>query len=169
MEISFQDLITKLREIKAIDFPLQKIVTITEDTMFLDILSIIVDQKVAILEVKNQKNKVLGFITMKDFIVLFIPQHSDIHAVLSRKQMLSSTRASDLAKTQFPVVYDDTPLKEIAELMDKYETNFLPRAVSKQETEIIGIILLKDLIARCGEVKQRYKILSEEEENGVIN
>jgi len=169
MEISFQDLLMKLREIKAIDLPLRKIATITEDTRCFDILSFIMDQKVAILKVKNQKNKVIGFITMKDVIALFIPHHSDMHAVIPGKQILSSTKASDLAKTQFPVVYDDTPLKEIAGLMDKYETNFLPRAKLKQESEIIGIILLRDLIAKCREVKQQYEVLSEEEENGDIN
>ena len=169
MEISFQDLLIKLREIKALDFTLRKIATITEDTKCFDMLSIIMDQKVAILKVKNQKNKIIGFITMKDVITLFIPQHSDIHAVLAGKQILSSTKASDLARTQFPVVYNDTPLKEIAELMDKYETNFLPRAISKQESEIIGIILLRDLIAKCREVKQQYEVLSEDKENGDIN
>ncbi|MHA1552255.1 MAG: CBS domain-containing protein, partial [Candidatus Heimdallarchaeaceae archaeon] len=99
-----------------------------------------------------------GFITLRDLLGLFVPKHSDIRTAFSSSQLLSNTRASDLAKTHLPFVYADTKLKEIAELMLKYETNFLPRAISKKESELQGVILQKDLILKCREIREQYNV-----------
>ena len=55
-----------------------------------------------------------------------------------------------------PMVYDDTELIEIAELMIKYKTTFLPRAKHKKESNCSGIIHLKDIISKFNEIKQEY-------------
>lgn len=169
MEISFQDLLRKFKEVEAKEFPLRKIATIEEETQCFDIFTAILDQDFAILKVKNKKNKDSGFITLRDILGLFIPTSAEIHAVLSSEQVLSSIRAIDLAKTHLPVVYDDSTLSEIAGLMIKYETNFLPRADSKKESEIKGLILLRDIIAGCRKIKQQYEVYSEDAENGDLS
>lgn len=169
MEISFQDLLIKFREIEAKEFPLRKVATIEEETQIFDIFTAILDQDFAILKVRNKKNKDCGFITLMDILGLFIPKSAEIHAVLSSEQVLSSTRAIDLAKTHFPVIYDDSTLSEIAGLMRKYETNFLPRADSKKDSEIKGLILLRDIIAGCRKIKQKYEVYNEDAENGDLS
>lgn len=164
--ISFQRLLTKLSEIEARNFPLRPIKTIIEDTECFDIFSVILDQEPPIVHVINLKRMSGGFITLRDLLGLFLPKHSDIRSALSRSQMLSTTRAHDLAKTHLPYVYDDTKLEEVAELMLKYETNFLPRAISKKESELQGVILQKDLILKCREIKQQYNVVQNGEIDG---
>ncbi len=166
MEISFQDLLTKLSEIEACNFPLRPIKTILEDTECFEIFSVILEQEPPIVNVINLKRMSGGFITLRNLLTLFLPIHSDIRTAFSRTQMLSTTRAHDLAKTHLPYVYDDTKLKEIAELMLKYETNFLPRAISKKESELQGVILQKDLILKCREIRQQYNVICIGEEDG---
>lgn len=158
-DISFQDLLTKLSDIEASSFKLRPIKTIIEDTECFDVFSVILDQEPPIVHVINLKRMSGGFITLRDLLSLFLPQHSDIRTAFSRSQMLSNSRAGDLAKTHLPYVYNDTKLKEIAELMLKYETNFLPRAISKKESELQGVILQKDLILKCREIKRQYKVV----------
>jgi len=165
-DISFQGLLTKLSEIEARDFPLRPIKTIIEDTECFEIFSVILNQEPPIIHVINLKRISGGFITLRDLLGLFLPKHSDIRSAFSRSQLLSSTRACDLAKTHLPYVYDDYTLKDIAELMLKYETNFLPRAISKKESELQGVILQKDLILKCREVRQQYNISSNGEIDG---
>lgn len=164
--ISLQDLLTKLSEIEASNFPLRPIKTIIEDTECFEIFSVILNQEPPIVHVVNLKRLSGGFITLGDLLSLFLPQHADIHTAVSRSQFLSNSRASDLAKTHLPYVYNDTKLKEIAELMLKYETNFLPRAVSKKESELQGVISQKDLILKCREIKQEYNVVPSGENNG---
>ena len=157
-EISFQDLLTKISEIKASDIKLRYIKTIVEDTECFDVFSVILDQETPIVHVVNLKSISKGFITLRDLLQLLVPLQSDIHTNLSRHQVLSRTKAYDLAKTQLPYVYDNTKLSEIAELMLKYETNFLPRAISKKEPKLLGVILQKDLIFHCKEMKGKYNV-----------
>ncbi|MHA1346826.1 MAG: CBS domain-containing protein [Candidatus Heimdallarchaeaceae archaeon] len=156
--ISFQDLLTKLSEIEARDFTLRPIKTIMEDTECFEIFSVILDQEPPIVHVINLKRMSGGFITLRDLLSLFLPQHTDIRSAFSRSQMLSTSCACDLAKTHLPYVYDDTKLKEIAELMLKYETNFLPRAISKKDSDLQGVIMQKDLILKCREIRQKYNV-----------
>ena len=157
-DISFQDLLTELSEIEASKFPLRPIKTILEDTECFDIFTVILEREPPIVHVINLKRMSGGFITLRDILGLFLPKHSDIRTTFSRSQLLSNTRARDLAKTHLPFVYADTKLKEIAELMLKYETNFLPRAISKKEPELQGVILQKDLILKCREIRQQYNV-----------
>jgi CBS-domain-containing membrane protein len=158
-DISLQGLLTKLSELEACNFPLRPIKTVIEDTECFDIFSVILNQETPIIHVINLKRISRGFITLRDLLGLFLPKHSDIRSAFSRSQMLSTTRACDLAKTHLPYVYDDTKLEEIAELMLKYETNFLPRAISKKESELQGVILQKDLILKCREIKKQHNIV----------
>ncbi len=165
-DISFQDLLTGLSKIEASNFPLKPIKTIIEDTECFDIFTVILDQEPHIVHVINLKRISGGFITLRDLLALFLPKHLDIRTAFSRSQMLSTTRACDLAKTHLPYIYDDTKLSEIAELMLKYETNFLPRAISKKESELQGVILQKDLILKCREIKQQYNVVRNGEIDG---
>lgn len=165
-DISFQDLLTELSEIEACNFPLRPVKTILEDTECFEIFSVILNQEPPIVHVVNLKRMSGGFITLRDLLGLFLPKHSDIHTAVSRSKMLSNTNAYDLAQTHLPFVYDDTKLQEISELMLKYETNFLPRAISKKEPELQGVILQKDLILECRERKQQYNVVRNGEING---
>ncbi|MCG3223487.1 MAG: hypothetical protein H7647_03405 [Candidatus Heimdallarchaeota archaeon] len=72
-EISFQDLLTKLSEIEACNFPLRPIKTIIEDTECFDIFSVILDQEPPIVHVINLKRISGGFITLRDLLGLFLP------------------------------------------------------------------------------------------------
>ena len=159
MDISFQELLKELGEKKAIDIVLRPVKTIVDDTACIDIFSVILDQDPPILHVVNLKSKSKGFITLRDLLNLFLPQHSDLRAAFSRNQILSTSKAYDFAEINLPYIYDDTKLKEIAELMIKYETDFLPRAVSKKESKLTGIILEKDLLSHCIEIRKKYKIV----------
>ncbi|MBY9002139.1 MAG: CBS domain-containing protein [Candidatus Heimdallarchaeota archaeon] len=164
--ISFQDLLTKLSEIEASSFKLRPIKTILEDTECFEIFSVILSQEPPIVHVVDLKRISGGFITLRDLLGLFIPKHVDIHSAFSRSQMLSNSRAGDLAKTHLPYVYDDTKLKEIAELMLKFETDFLPRSISKKESELQGIILQRDLISECREIRLKFNVVRNGENNG---
>ena len=166
MKISFQDLLIEFRKIEAREIPLKMITTIEGETKCLEIFTMILDQDFAILKVRNKKNRDASFITLRDILGLFIPKTADIHTVLSSDQILSNLSAHDLAKTHLPVVYDDFTLTDIAGLMTKYETNFLPRAKSKKEPTIIGVILLRDIITKCRETRQQYELICEDTENG---
>jgi hypothetical protein len=119
-EISFQGLLTKLSEIEACNFPLKPIKTVIEDTECFDIFSVILNQEPPIVHVINLKRISGGFITLRDLLSLFLPKHSDIRSAFSRSQMLSTTRACDLAKTHLPYVYDDDLILKCREIKEKY-------------------------------------------------
>ena len=156
MNIHSKEILTRISEIEAQEIPIQDISSISANTDFIEIMSVIVDKDLAILNVKNEKDTNIGFITLLDILKIFEPKHSDIHSVLSRKQILSETKAEHIAKTQLPLIYDDTKLEQIAELMLKYESSFLPRAKNKKNPECLGIILLKDIFVKCNEILKSY-------------
>ena len=156
MNASTKELLSRISEIKAQEIPIRNISSISANTDFIEIMSVIVDKNLSILNVKNEKDTNIGFITLLDILKIYEPKHSDIHSVLSRKQTLSETKAEHIAKTHLPIIYDDTKLEQVAELMLKYESSFLPRAENKKKNECLGIIHLNDIFVKYNEMIKSY-------------
>jgi predicted transcriptional regulator len=158
MKILFQELLSYINHLKANEITTKKLTKINFKTDFFSLLPIIVNADISILNVVDDNDKHKGFITLMDILKMFEPKHSDIHAILSRKHALSTVSAQDLAITHFPSIYDNTELGEIAELMLKYETDFLPRAPNKKDSNCVGVILLKDIISEVIDIQKKFTV-----------
>jgi predicted transcriptional regulator len=145
-----------IEHIKASEISTNKVTKINGKTDLFTLLPIITNAEIHILNIVDDNDKHKGFITLMDILNIFEPKHTDIHAALSRKHTLSTIHAEDLAITEFPSVYDNTELGEIAKLMLKYETDFLPRAHSKKESNCFGVILLRDIMTELVDVQKKY-------------
>ena len=151
-------MMSHIEHIKASEISTNKLIKIDGKTDLFNLLPIITNAEIHILNVVDSNDKHKGFITLMDILNIFEPKHTDIHAALSQKHTLSTIHAEDLAITQFPSIFDDTELGEIAELMLKYETDFLPRAHSKKESNCFGIILLKDIMSKLVDVQKKFTV-----------
>ena len=155
MESSYGDIIEKLSKIEAKEIPTQEINKINSDADFRTVLSTILINENQVLSVLDNKNKQVGFITLLNILEIFEPKHTDIKSVLTRKHSLSDTTAKDIAETHLPFIYDKTNLGQIAELMIKYEMEFLPRKSDRKDQSCKGVIRLKDIFEVCLEIIEK--------------
>ena len=140
-----EDVFSKVKEMKAKEFPTRKVSIINEDVGCSDLLDYLTDEENPVTMVFNDKGKYQGIITLDNLITLLEPRKTDITEVLTRTHVLSCITAFDLIKSSTPVINDDDTIEKVAGLMDKYNTIYLPRRTNRK-SEITGMIFLKDII-----------------------
>ena len=158
MKILFQELLSYIDHLKAHEIRTKELTKINVKTDFFSLLPIISNADICILNVVDDNDKHKGFITLMDLLNIFEPKNSDIHTALSHKHALSKINAEDLVITHLPPIYDNTKLGEIAKLMLKYETNFLPRAHNKKDSNCIGVIMLKDIVSELVNIQKKFTV-----------
>ncbi len=145
METLFDNIISKIKEMKAEDFSLLKVPTVIETTPCFSILDESFDLNSKTLIVVDEEDKYYGLISPKDLMVLFATLHTDITNVLSKAKAFSRTTARDLANQNLPIIVDDDKISRVTECMIKYESTVLPRAKTKDDP-VDGLISINDII-----------------------
>ncbi len=140
-----EDVFSKIKEMKAIDFPIRKVPIIREEIGCIELLDLLIEQKSPVVMVYDKEDKFLGILRIENLLSLLKPRRTDISDVLSRTHVLSCITAFDLVKRDTPVVKDSDEISRVAGLMDKYDTIFLPRC-KERKAEIEGMIFLSDII-----------------------
>ena len=82
---------------------------------------------------------------MRHLVRLLAKRKTDITDVLSKTHVLSCITALDLLRSDIPVIKDDDKIEQVAELMEKYNTIFLPRQVDRK-SKIEGLIFFEDIV-----------------------
>ncbi|MHA1668273.1 MAG: CBS domain-containing protein [Candidatus Heimdallarchaeaceae archaeon] len=121
-----EDVFSKIKEMKASDFPVREVPKIKEETRCIELLDLLLEQKSPVAMVFDDDN-FLGILRIENLLSLLKPRKTDISDVLARTQVLSCITAFDLVKRDSPIVKDNDDISRVAGLMDKYDTIFLPR------------------------------------------
>jgi predicted transcriptional regulator len=145
MEDIMEDAFSKVKEMKAVDFPLRKVPILYEDTNCSVLLDFIVEDKSLVAMVYNHKNEYIGILTMRHLVKLLSKRRADITDVLARTHVLSCITALDLLRSDIPIIKDDDNIEKVAELMEKYNTVFLPRQVDRK-AKVEGLIFFEDIL-----------------------
>lgn len=144
MSIEIDPLIQKVRNLKAKNFPKREITPIAGETPLIDILNKFGTSDLPILPVINKKNQYIGIITLRDLLFLFKRKHTTLHEAISLQHMTHGYIADELVNINLPIIYDDDSVDRIANIMSKFQTSVLPRAVDRK-SQICGLIYLKDI------------------------
>ena len=150
-----ESLISEIKKLKVSEFPIRELPIVQENTDCLDIFGLIIDNDPPIVIVVNEKNEYIGIVTLLDLLSFFATSSSDLHDALSKTHIGLCIEVRDLLKAYLPIIYDDDNIAEVAQLMIKYETTFLPRAHSKNDKTILGIILLRDIVKKFRDLKNQ--------------
>jgi len=140
-----EDVFSKIKEMKANEFPVREVPIINEDTGCIELLDKLLEEDSPVAIVMDDEDKFMGILTIKNLLSLLKPRKTDISDILSRTHVLSCITAFDLVKRDLPLVKDDDNIERIAGLMDKYDTIFLPRC-RERKGKIEGMIFLTDII-----------------------
>ncbi|NHJ84862.1 MAG: CBS domain-containing protein [Asgard group archaeon] len=161
MTIDIDPLIRKVRDLKAINFPLREITPIGADTQLIEIINQLGTSDLPIIPVINKKNEYIGIITLRDLLFLFQRKHTALHEAFSLQHMTHGFVAEELININLPIIYDDDSLERITESMAKFQTSVLPRA-SNRKSQITGLIYLKDVFT---EIRNTLRKMVTEQED----
>jgi predicted transcriptional regulator len=140
-----EEVFSRVKKLKAKELPLRKVPILYEDTSCSVLLDFIVEDKSLVAMVFNHQNEYIGILTMRHLLKLLSKRKSEITEVLSRTHVLSCTTALDLLRSDIPIIKDDDTIEEVAELMEKYNSIFLPRQVDRK-SKVEGLIFFEDII-----------------------
>ena len=140
-----EDVFSKIKEMRAIDFPIRKVTRIKEETGCIELLDLLLQERCPVAMVFDDKDKFLGILRIENLLSLLKPRKTDISDVLARTHVLSCITAFDLVKSGLPIVKDSDEISRVAGLMDKYDTIFLPRC-KERGGNIEGMIFFSDII-----------------------
>lgn len=149
-----EKIISGIKELTAADFPIRKIPVVEDCSDCLEIFKIILDAEPPMVLVFDKKGKYKGIISLLDLLSFFSTSASDLPAALSKVHVGMCIEAQDLMKGYIPVAYDNDKVSEITRLMAKYQITVLPRAHSKDNKEILGVIWLRDIITKFKELSK---------------
>lgn len=150
MDQTLEDMFAEIRDMKAENFPVHEVSTVSEDISCIDLINSFLEQSSPITIVTDEKDKYIGILTIKDILPLLQKRKTDLHDALLRSRVLTCMTAFDLAKRQLPTVSDDDSVLVIASIMDSYDVVFLPR-VKERKGPILGVISLMDILAQVKE------------------
>ncbi len=145
MEDIMEDVFSKIKEMKAKDFPIRKVPIIYDYTSCSVLLDFLVVDKSLVAMVYNEKEEFVGLLTMRHLLSLLRPRHTEITEVFSRTHVLSCVTAFDLLRADIPLVRDEDNIERVAGLMEKYNTVFLPRQADRK-SKVEGLIFLEDIL-----------------------
>jgi CBS domain containing-hemolysin-like protein len=145
MEDIMEEVFTRVKEMKAKDFPIRKVPIVYEDTSCSDLLNFLVEDKSLVAMVFNHKNEFIGLLTIRNMLNLLSPRKTDLTDVLTRTHVLSCITALDLLQSDIPIVKDEDNIERVAGLMKNYNTVFLPRQ-SERKSMVKGLIFLEDIL-----------------------
>ncbi len=140
-----EDVFSKVKEMKAKDFPLREVSKVNEDVGCSDLLDLLLEEGKPVAMVYNDKDEFQGLISVRNLLSLLKPRKTDITDVFAQTHVLSCITAFDLVNSGVPIVNDEDDIERVAGLMDKYNTTYLPRRIDRKH-EIKGMIFLRDII-----------------------
>lgn len=145
MSINLDQLLQRVKNLTAKNFPRREIRPISEDTPLLEIINKLGTSDLPILPVINNKKKYIGIITLSDLLFLFQRKHTSLHEAFHLQHMTEGYVAGELININLPIIYDDDSLERITDIMGRFQSTVLPRAPNRKE-QITGLIYLKDII-----------------------
>lgn len=135
----------------------ENVVTVHEDTTIEEVSRLFVDKKISGLPVVNQYNKLVGVISEGDLVYkqkpvkppLFINllggliqiDHKEFEEDMKR---IAAYQVKDLMSKPPIYAYEDTPVKELAEVIVEKKVNRIP--IVNEIHEVIGIVSRHDII-----------------------
>lgn len=161
MTINIDNLLQKVRSLKASNFPLREITPIKDDTPLQEIINQLGTSDLPIIPVIDKKNHYIGIITLTDLLFLFQRKHTSLHEAFSLQHLTDGYIAGELININLPIIYDDDSLERITESMSKFKSSVLPRAKNRKE-QITGLIYLKDIFTEIRNTLR--KMVAEPEE-----
>ena len=154
MTYELNQLLEKVKHLKAKDFILREITPIAHDTPLAEIINQLGTSDLPIIPVIDKKNQYIGIITLRDLLFLFQRKHTALHEAFSLQHLTHGYIAEELININLPIIYDDDSLERITESMAKFQSSVLPRAINRNEP-ISGLIYLKDIITEVRNILRR--------------
>ncbi|MHA1504542.1 MAG: CBS domain-containing protein [Candidatus Heimdallarchaeota archaeon] len=154
MTFDINQLLEKVKHLKAKDFPLREIKPIPKDTSLSEIINQLGTSDLPIIPVIDEKDQYIGIITLRDLLFLFQRKHTALHEAFSLQNLTQGYIAEELININLPIIYDDDSIERITESMVKFQTSVLPRAVDRNE-QISGLIYLKDIFTEIRNILRK--------------
>lgn len=139
------------------DIMTKEVITVKPDTKVEEVASLLVENKISGIPVVNDNNEVIGVVTEKDLIVkaseLKVPFYITLFDSIiflenpirfnnDLKKYVAS-QVKDAMTTNVQVVEEDTPVTEIASIMQKKRVNRVPVV---RNGKLVGIITRNDIL-----------------------
>lgn len=140
-----EDVFSKIKEMKADEFPVREVPKILGSSGCSDLLDFLVDDKSLAAMVVDDNGEYIGLITLRHLLSLISTKHTEIIEIFSRTHVLSCITALDLLRSDIPIVKDEDTVEKIATLMERYNTVFLPRSTDRK-SKVKGLIFLADIM-----------------------
>ena len=154
MTFNIDNLIQKVKGLKASNFPLREITPIKDDTPLEEIINQLGTSDLPIIPVIDDKDHYIGIITLTDLLFLFQRKHTSLHEAFSLQHLTDGYVAGELININLPIIYNDDSLERITESMSKFRSSVLPRASNRKE-QISGLIYLKDIFTEIRNILRK--------------
>ena len=145
-----EDAFSKIKEMKAKDFPIRKVRMLYEDTNCSVLLDFIVEDKSLVAMVLNHDNEFIGILSIRNLVKLLSRRKTELTEVLASTHVLSCITALDLLRSDIPIVKNEDKIENVVELMERYNTIFLPRQVDRK-SKVEGLIFFEDIVKELKE------------------
>lgn len=149
---------------KVKDFMTKKVVTVTRSTPILEAMEIFSEHHYGGLPVVDEENRLLGIVTKKELLMMFIPDYFDILGDLSYIEDFGLLKAEVFPELKQLLVIDDImirkpvtatedmPLLAAASIMAHHHLNILPIV---RDDKVVGIISQMDICRAVYRVEKK--------------
>jgi len=149
---------------KVKDFMTKEVVTVTRSTPILEAMKIFSEHHYGGLPVVDEENRILGIVTKKELLMMFIPDYFDLLGDLSYIEDFGLLKAEVLPELNQLLVIDDImikkpvtatedmPLLAAASVMAHHHLNILPVV---RDDKVVGIISQMDICRAVYRVEKK--------------
>lgn len=142
----------------------REVVTVTRSTPILEAMEIFSEHHYGGLPVVDEENRLLGIVTKKELLMMFIPDYFDLLGDLSYIEDFGLLRAEVLPELNQLLVIDDImirkpvtatedmPLLAAASIMAHHHLNILPIV---RDDKVVGIISQMDICRAVYRVEKK--------------
>ena len=149
---------------KVKDFMTKEVVTVSRPTPILEVMKIFSEHHYGGLPVVDEENRLLGIVTKKELLMMFIPDYFDLLGDLSYIEDFGLLKAEALPELNQLLVIDDVmirkpvtatenmPLLAAASVMAHRHLNILPVV---RDDKVVGIISQMDICRAVYRVEKK--------------
>ena len=139
---------------KVKDFMTKEVVTATRSTPILEAMKIFSEHHYGGLPVVDEENRILGIVTKKELLMMFIPDYFDLLGDLSYIEDFGLLKAEVLPELNQLLIIDteDMPLLAAASVMAHHHLHTLPVV---RENKVVGIISQMDICRAVYRVEKK--------------
>ena len=148
-------------ETKVSEIMTKQVISVSPETTLDKATELMTENDISGLPVEDENNKLVGIITERDIIKFsssthviplistsgWISPHTDVTNIASFRQgveLLTNTKVNNVMNSNVKYVKEDTPINEVAKIMEKNRINRIP--IVDNDKKLCGIITRQDLV-----------------------